>query len=123
VGCDCAGLPMRVYQSVGLVPADYSLPPYSPQQWLKRDFEDTTYLNEIKKFSLEITEAELQPGDMVLYRLVRSYTHGAICIQWPSQLIHAVVSLGVIYADARTDRLMSRTPHLCFSFVRKALGN
>ena len=36
------------------------------------------------------------PGDFVLYRIGRIFSHGAIVINWP-QIIHAQVRVGVVY--------------------------
>ena len=71
VGVDCAHLPLRVYQAVGVIPADYQTPHYHPQQWLKKDVADTAFMDELVKYAIEITEAEVQPGDLILYKFVK----------------------------------------------------
>lgn len=43
-----------------------------------------------------------QPGDTAMFRLggtSRPYSHGAIVIEWPGRLIHAMWRAGVEYAD------------------------
>ena len=86
-GVDCAQLIRRVFINVGLV-SDFTVPYYSPQQFLHSDAED--YLRTVMTFSREIAEADARPGDVVLYKMGRAYGHGAIIIDpgWPS-IIHA----------------------------------
>jgi len=54
------------YKRIGLLPADLTLPPYSPQAWLKRT-EDRTYLDMVLRYFDEINLDEVQPGDLILY--------------------------------------------------------
>jgi len=96
-GCDCAGLPLRVYQAVGLVPRDLELPFYSLGQLVDRRREDTTYLDLVLRLAKrEVPEAEARPGDLVLWRLVHSWTHGGIIVKWPSYVIHSVEGRGAV---------------------------
>ncbi len=95
VGFDCAGLPMWAYKKVGLLPQHLTLPPYSPQAWLKRT-EDRTYLDMVLQYFDEITLDEVMPGDLILYKLVMSWTHGAIVCRFPDYVIHAVKDLGKV---------------------------
>lgn len=106
VGVDCAYLPLRVYQAVGLITRDFTPPHYSPQQWLnspsqtdkrKLKFEDTTFLDVVKRFTHhEITEAEVGPGDLILYKVAASWTHGGIVIEYPNYILHPIKELGTI---------------------------
>lgn len=116
IGVDCASFAMLVYKTVGIIPESYVLPKYYPQQWLKRE-EDPTYLNEVLKFAYEIEEKDILPGDAVLYKMGRSYTHGAIVLAWPNRLIHSTKPHGVIISNANYEKHMKSTPHRCFSFV------
>jgi hypothetical protein len=93
---------------------------YYPHQWMDRHHEDKAYLNEVLRFAVEISESEVQAGDLVLYRMALSYTHGAVIVSWPTRLIHAVRSQIVTAVDATRDRYMKNTPHRFFSFVKKA---
>jgi cell wall-associated NlpC family hydrolase len=105
-GCDCAFFPLRVYQAVGRIPKDFTVPYYSPQQWLnspsqkdkfKLKFEDRTFLDIVLKFAKrEITEVEVLPGDFVIYKVAASWTHGAIVIHWPEYVLHPIVGRGII---------------------------
>jgi len=83
-GCDCAMLLARVYHAVGLIPA-VDPRPY-PRDWhLHRDEE--RYLGWVKQYCRPV-KGEPKPGDLVLYRVGRCYSHGAIVVEWP-MIIHA----------------------------------
>jgi len=86
-GVDCAQLIRQVFVNAGVV-GDFPIPYYSPQQFLHSDAED--YLRTVRSFAREIVEGEARPGDVVLYKLGRSYGHGAIIVDpgWPA-IVHA----------------------------------
>lgn len=86
-GVDCAQLIRQVFVNAGAI-ADFKIPYYSPQQFLHCDAED--YVRTVEGFAHEIAEAAALPGDVVLYKLGRSFGHGAIIIPpgWPN-IIHA----------------------------------
>lgn len=95
-GCDCATLLAEVYHEAGLIPR-IELAYYSPQWHLHRDAE--RYLDFIYDYASEI-EYPL-PGDIVLFRFGRTFSHGAIVIDWP-RIIHAYVGGSVCIDDAST---------------------
>jgi cell wall-associated NlpC family hydrolase len=95
IGCDCAGLPKGACVEAGLI-EDFKLPYWDPQQWLRRDYEDTQYLNVLLRFCFEIREQDVMPADFVLYRVANSYTHGGIIIKWPEYVLHSIKDRGVI---------------------------
>ncbi len=104
-GADCAMFPLAVYQACGVLPADYQPPEYSVQWHLHRSEE--LYLKEIDRFVREITGPP-QPADFVVFRFGRTYSHGAIVINWPI-VIHAYIPHGVLLGDALRDgELLSR---------------
>src|SRR5437899_3649351 len=108
-GVDCAHLPLRVYQAVGLIPYDFVAPHYTPQQWLKHKTRDTAFEDIVLDWAeREITEEEVQPGDFVLYKIVNSWTHGAIVINWPHFLLHPIVGQGVVGSTSEEGFLRRR---------------
>ena len=121
-GVDCAYLPIRVLQAAGIIPADFKPPVYSPQQWMVRKagkvLEDTTYLDTLKKFAKReiFDRAEIKPGDLALYQMHTSWTHGAIVLSWPKALLHPIKGRGVIGSQADEGMLRGR-PVRFFSFV------
>jgi len=129
-GVDCAGLPMRVAQHMGVVPADFVLPPYSPQQWLNSPSQtdkfhlrvvDETMLKIVQQFAREITEDQIGPGDLMLCLVVASWTHCAIIIEWPGYVIHPVKGLGVIASHAKNAGFWANCPKRFFTIVPEAL--
>src|SRR5579859_775647 len=104
-GADCAMFPLSVYQECGVLPRDYQPPAYSAQWHLHRSEE--LYLKEIEKFVVE-TGGPPQPADFVVFRFGRTYSHGAIVVDWPI-VIHSYIPHGVLLSDALRDgELLSR---------------
>jgi hypothetical protein len=56
------------------------------------------YLREIAKFACEIPGPPL-PADFVVFRFGRTFSHGAIVLEWPL-IIHSYIPHGVALADA-----------------------
>lgn len=126
-GVDCAFLPLRVYQAVGKIPMDFVVPYYSPQQWLnspnqkdKRNlkFEDRTFLNIVLRFAnREILEAEVKPGDFVIYKVAASWTHGGIIISWPDYVLHPIIGRGVVGSHGTKEGFLTGRQHRFFTVL------
>lgn len=102
VGADCVTFIAGVFAEAGLIPAVTELPEYSPQFHLNRD--DEIYLDALAGRFAEI-EGPPQPGDLVLWRFGRAFSHGGIVAEWPA-VIHALWGAGVQLDDAsRSNRL------------------
>jgi cell wall-associated NlpC family hydrolase len=109
-GADCAMFPLAVYQECGVLPREYAPPHYSVQWHLHRSEE--LYLNEIEKFVVEIN-APPRPADFVVFRFGRTYSHGAIVVEWPI-VIHAYIPHGVLLSDALRDGELLGREHKYF---------
>jgi cell wall-associated NlpC family hydrolase len=97
-GVDCAMLLAEVYERAGQIPR--VLPEHYPHDWhLHRDEE--RFLAWLLKFAHQVEEP--LPGDIAIFRIGRTWSHGAIVINWPI-VIHAWFETTVEYADA------SKTP-------------
>lgn len=96
-GVDCAMLMAGVYGNVGYLPAP-EIAHYPPDWFLNRRAE--RYLNFVTDNAREITEAEAQPGDLVLFMVGHLYAHGAIINApgWPA-IIHAHSDAGAVIPD------------------------
>lgn len=89
-GVDCAQILVEVYAAVGLIdwfdtgeyPADYML---------HRDEERYLYWLEQHGRRVETP----QPGDVVVWRFGRTFSHGAIVVEWP-RVIHAYRKAGMV---------------------------
>lgn len=82
-GVDCGMLLVRVYVDTGVVPP-FDPRPYSPQWHLHRD--DERYLGFLLERGIEVTEP--QPGDIMVWKIGRSFAHGGIVVGWPL-VVHA----------------------------------
>ena len=119
VGCDCARLPASVYGSLCLIP-DLK-PHYTPDWMLHRDEE--AFLGYVTPYAREIEASELQPGDLVIWKFGRTYSHSAIVID-PPTVVHAVIKGGaVILADMDQDVELKDRPRRYFSLFEHPLSS
>jgi cell wall-associated NlpC family hydrolase len=109
-GADCAMFPLAVYQECGVLPREYRPPQYSVQWHLHRSEE--LYLTEIEKFVVEI-QTPPEPGDFIVFRFGRTFSHGAIVVEWPI-VIHSYIPHGVLLSDALRDGELLGRDHKCF---------
>jgi cell wall-associated NlpC family hydrolase len=116
-GADCAMFPLAVYQECGVLPADFVPPAYSMQWHLHRS--DELYLKTIEPFTQEIFPCPqayaalkdgiapdsvpiARPADFVVFKFGRTFSHGAIVIDWPL-IIHSYIPHGVQLGNALQD--------------------
>lgn len=106
VAVDCATLVAAVFEEAGLIdPAP--LPAYSPQFHLNGDAQP--YLNRILQHAQPI-DGPPRPGDVVLWKFGRAFSHTGIVIAWP-KIIHAVVGVGTFVDDGEGAWLTRRGGH------------
>jgi cell wall-associated NlpC family hydrolase len=100
-GVDCGQLLYGVYHNAGLVPA-IELPKDYPL-YIGQHQASTAYVDLVENYFREITEAEVLPGDVVVWKLPLSlaFCHAAIIKSWPTYFIHSLGS-GVKAGDARS---------------------
>lgn len=84
-GVDCAMLLVCVFGAVGLIPA-IDPRPYPIDHMLHHDQE--RFLGWLQQYATDVTEGDPQPGDVIVYRVGRCFSHGAIVTEWPF-IIHA----------------------------------
>lgn len=89
-GVDCGQLLAAVYMATGHIPKDLQLPTDYPL-FIGLHQASTEYVDLVLRYFREIPESEVQPGDVVVWRLTgsKSYCHGAIVKSWPDYIIHA----------------------------------
>jgi cell wall-associated NlpC family hydrolase len=78
IGVDCARLLKCVFTEAGQID-DFALPHYSAQHFLHQTEEK--FLGWVQKFAREIALADVQYGDIVLYKVGHVYSHGAIVVE------------------------------------------
>jgi cell wall-associated NlpC family hydrolase len=104
LGCDCATFILCVYRQVGLIP---EIDPGNYAIDAHLHTETTEYADTILRFADEITEAEVQPGDLVLWLTAKAYAHGGIAVDFPT-VIHSMMKHGVIYSNSNVDNFFQR---------------
>ena len=111
VGVDCAQLLRVVFENVGLIP-HLELPYYSPQWHLHRS--DERYLGLVTQYAVEISGPPL-PGDVVLWKFGRCFSHGAIVTEWPF-VVHAYLNGHCTLEDISTALWLRDRPMKFFSY-------
>lgn len=102
VGVDCANYIYEVYRNCGLVDPDYVVPEYTAQFLLHSDKE--LFLEIVELFCRQVTDRGPLPGDLMMYRYGRCFSHGALVTSWP-KIIHARKLAGrVLQGDAVADQ-------------------
>ena len=95
VGVDCAQLLIGVFSGAGVIEA-FDTGEYPVDWMLHRDEE--RFLWWLKQYMAPTATA--LPGDVVLWRFGRAFSHAAIVIDWPI-VIHAVrKERGVVWGNA-----------------------
>jgi cell wall-associated NlpC family hydrolase len=95
VGVDCGMLLIEVYANCGLI--EHLTPPHYPPDFMMHRSEEW-FMQTIMAHAFEVFDS--MPGDAILYRHGRIYSHGGIVVKWP-QIIHASVpDRCVCYGDA-----------------------
>ena len=94
-GVDCLTLLAEVFREAGVVePVEV---PFYPMDWMHhRDAE--RYLEGLMQYAKPI-DGPPQTGDIVLWKVGRCFSHGAIVTNWP-QIIHAQAGRVVTLEDA-----------------------
>ncbi len=113
VGVDCGMLLVRVFVDTGLVPP-FDPRPYPIDWHLHRD--DERYLSFIFDRAREV--AEPQPGDVMVVRYGRCYSHGGIVTNAkPLKIVHAFHPARMVLEEEveRNGQLSARAPRF-FSF-------
>ena len=106
VGVDCAQLVAAVYEEAGIV-EHVETEAYSAQFMLHS--REEKMLGYILKYAHEIEEAAVRPGDLVAYKVGRSFSHVAIAVAWPTRIIHAhLLSRKVVEMHGRAADLDGR---------------
>lgn len=108
VAVDCGRFLTAVYGAVGVkVPQEL---PNWPKDWMMHVSSDQ-YLSIIEQFAHEVETP--QPGDVVLFRFGRAYSHSGIVTDYP-EMIHSGWRSGVQVGSA-AETMFARRPKLFFS--------
>ena len=113
IGADCGQFIYGVYRALELLPEvelpkDYSL-------HLAQHRESTEYVDFVSRFFREITEAEVLPGDVVLYKIGHAYAHAALIVEWPGLVLQAEARHGVSGANGKKFPFLRRADRRYFT--------
>lgn len=99
---DCAQILADVYSAVGLI----EKPDYTnyPRDWAAHR-NDEWFMQTVMRYAHRV-EKPLS-GDVVLFKIGRTFSHGAIVVAWPL-VIHADMNEGVAIADIERHPQLSR---------------
>ena len=104
---------MATYGAAGLIePVDTGY--YSPQHMAHSS--TPLLVDFVLRYSHEIDEAHAGTGDVVLYRFGRSFSHAAIVVEWPREIIHAHKLSGKVVAMRGDVADLGGRPTRFFSF-------
>jgi cell wall-associated NlpC family hydrolase len=107
VGVDCAMLVVRVYVAQGLAPADLDPRPYPPDWHMHRSEE--RYMGWVQRFG-ERVDAPL-PGDVVMWKFGRAFSHGAIVLDAAGGIIHAYREAGCVVLGSMHETALKAREH------------
>ena len=114
-GVDCANLVIAAYHNAGMI--DDIDPGNYPRDWhIHRDEE--RFLTFVPSFAVEIGEGEVGPGDLVLFRIGRVFSHGAIVTTWPQGVHASIKSRSVVLCDFDRDVELTRGDRKYFTHKR-----
>jgi cell wall-associated NlpC family hydrolase len=115
VAVDCAQLPLAVYEATGVLPPT-DVGEY-PAQWHLHRSEER-YLGWLERLASPIRQDQLRPGDFLVYRFGRAYSHGAILVQ-DGLVVHAYArARGVTLDDPNHHEDLRDRERLAFTFWR-----
>jgi len=106
VGVDCATMIAETYQGAGKIPMQ-DIEHYPPDWHLHRSKE--RYLEHVFRYAKELPEENPRaklPGNLVLFRFGRCYSHGAIIVKWP-RIIHAYLDTSVCYENVEAAKWLN----------------
>lgn len=115
VGVDCANLVIGVYAGAGLI-APFDPPPY-PRDWHVHKTEEW-FLRLMPGFpAVAIEAAAAWPGDLVLFKIGRVFSHAAIVLEPGRVGIHAAVNEAkVVRCNLDRDAGLTSGPRKFFTY-------
>jgi cell wall-associated NlpC family hydrolase len=104
VGVNCAQLLFCVARNAGVLPANAPLPRWYTPQLATNSKEERLIAYVTAYGAVEVAEASVKPGDIVLYKTGKAHGHAAIVLDWP-RIVHALPIVGCQMGDVDEGRL------------------
>lgn len=109
VGVDCSMLLAEVYERAGAIG---HVDPVYAADWHLHHSEEK-YIDWLVQLGDEVVGEEPRPGDVVVWKFGRTFSHGAIVVEWP-MVIHAYMMRPVEFCDAAVDSQLRWRPRRVF---------
>jgi cell wall-associated NlpC family hydrolase len=87
-GVDCGQLVYGVYRNCGYLPIDLPLPT-DYRLDVSQHRASVEFVGVVNTYMREIPESEVQPADVVVFRLGLAYAHAGTIVSWPNRVVHA----------------------------------
>jgi len=111
IGIDCANLLAAVFKEAGAID-DIPIEPYPPQIFIHSAEE--AFLAYLERYLHRVDENSVGPGDVVIWKMGRSYGHAAFILDWP-QIIHAWKPARAVIRDSALISDLNQRPRLFYS--------
>jgi cell wall-associated NlpC family hydrolase len=122
-GIDCAHLLLMAYAGAGLV-EPFEPEPYPPDWHKHRDEE--RFAAKIEEYAKRVGASEqsiaergpdfrVLPGDILLWKMGRTFSHGAIVSLWPN-IIHASLAAGMCLEESCMGGDLEKRPMRVYSY-------
>jgi hypothetical protein len=121
-GVDCGQILAGVYMNAGFLSTNTELPKYYSLS-VAQHKESTEYVDLISKYFDEIPEAEVLPGDIVVYKLGLAFAHAALVVEWPAFVVHAFAHGGVRGASGDRHPRLMKTSRKFFTLKEDFIPN
>jgi cell wall-associated NlpC family hydrolase len=129
VGVDCAMIMIEVFSAVGLI-KHFDPRPYRPDWHLHQ--KEERYVNHLEEFMHRVEEyvpegrgktakfnaeavRNTQPGNVVVWRVGRTFSHGGIITRWP-YVIHASAPSQIVLEEKIQNNWLSQRRLVIYSF-------
>lgn len=122
VGCDCAHLLVEAHAEAGLAER-FAVERYNADWHHHRDEE--RYLSKVEEYLKRMDDVELPmigrtgftalPGDVLVWRIGRTFSHGAIVTRWP-YVVHASLPAGIVLEESVEGSVLERKPVRTYSY-------
>jgi len=127
-GCDCAQLIKHAFLGAGVV-LDFEVERYTSDWHLHRSEEK--YLSKVEEYCGETHPGEVPlelrmkdpgfrplPGDIIMFRIGRTYSHGCVVTEWP-MVVHANLPSGRVEEISVLGTPVSRRVSRVYSYWKK----
>ena len=118
VAVNCAQLLYGVARNAGVIPEDSPEPRWFSSQ-LCYHAKDERIVQYILSYGAhEITESEVKPGDMVVFKIGRAHGHAGIIIDFPEKMVHSFPPHGCYVSHCTKEGLLAGKQRRYFTVIR-----